>query len=581
MNLHRFRFLLPLFAFWGPFESPAADRSARPPITGVAHAALYVKDIEASRAFYKDLLGYQEPFSLPNAEGGIHLTFIKVNDRQYIELFPEREAGTDRLYHISIETDDAEAMRAYLASQGVTVPDSVTKGRIGNLNFNVFDPDGHQVEIVQYMPDGWSLRDQGKFMSDARISTRLKHVGIIVTNLDASLKFYQGVLGFQETWRASRDGKKLSWVNLRVAEGDDYVELMLYDELPPVERRGVPHHLCLEVPDMEPAAATARERAARIGYTRPIEARTGINRKRQLNLYDPDGTRVEFMEPRTVDEKAAEAFTGDGPRYVGLRRSNYGLRRKNADDLWWATQAKAFASRFPGSQPTILHILSGYRGDGTTRIGISKPEAYLGPTDNMTFQPGDLDHDRALTTYDEQGVKAILQFESSNADVGHCFDLAQVTFGHHPCVIGMAIDAEWYRTRESGNRAGVPITDEEGRRWMEQVLGFNPGWVLVLKHWDPRHMPPTYRHPNLWWLTDSQQFNSQEQWASDMRYWARSFKDSKLGSQYGYRSDQNWWSQLPSPPLDLGRALMKEDPNYQMLLWVDFTADQVQFEAKD
>ena len=33
------------------------------------------------------------------------------------------------------------------------MPDKVSKSRIGNLNFNVVDPDGHIVEIVQYQPD--------------------------------------------------------------------------------------------------------------------------------------------------------------------------------------------------------------------------------------------------------------------------------------------------------------------------------------------------------------------------------------------------------------------------------------------
>ena len=44
-------------------------------------------------------------------------------------------------------------MRVYLESPGVKVPDKVSQSRIGNLNFNVVDPDGHIVEIVQYQPD--------------------------------------------------------------------------------------------------------------------------------------------------------------------------------------------------------------------------------------------------------------------------------------------------------------------------------------------------------------------------------------------------------------------------------------------
>lgn len=278
-----------------------AQSPKRPKITGVAHMALFVKDVEQSHAFYKDLLGYGEPFLLNQPDGKLSLTFIKVNDRQYIELFPEKEAGGDRLNHISIETDDAEQMRLYLAAKGVKVPDKVGKGRIGNLNFNVKDPDGHTVEIVQYMPDGWSLRDKGKAMTDDRISQRMLHVGILVGSLDAAMQFYRDILGFEEIWRGSRTPEVLDWVNMRVPDGTDYVEFMLYSQLPAANARGVQHHIALEVPDMAKAQAHLEARPARRNYTRPVEVRTGINRKRQLNLFDPDGTRIELMEARTVD----------------------------------------------------------------------------------------------------------------------------------------------------------------------------------------------------------------------------------------------------------------------------------------
>ena len=73
------------------------------------------------------------------------------------------------------------------------------------------------------------------------------------------------------------------------------------------------HHLCLEVPDIDKAKATLDERAAKINYTKPIEIRTGVNRKRQLNVYDPDGTRVELMEPNTVDGKPTPPSTAPVP----------------------------------------------------------------------------------------------------------------------------------------------------------------------------------------------------------------------------------------------------------------------------
>lgn len=292
---------------------PAAQAAQRPLLIGVSHIALFVHDIEKSRAFYKDFLGFDEPFSLTNKDGSLHVTWIKLNDRQSIELFPEKEAGSDRLNHLALETSDAQAMRAYLASQGVKVPDKIGKGRIGNFNFNITDPDGHTVEIVEYAPDGWTAREKGKFTPDTRIATHMTHVGVLVGDLGPALKFYRDLLGGKETWRGGSNPRQLSWVNVKLPESDDYVEFMLYSQLPPPDKRGKQHHLCLVVPDVEKTRSLLQQRAAGISYARPLEIATGINRKRQLNLWDPDGTRVELMEPRTVDGLPAPSSTAPPP----------------------------------------------------------------------------------------------------------------------------------------------------------------------------------------------------------------------------------------------------------------------------
>jgi lactoylglutathione lyase len=285
----------------------------RPRILGVAHIALFVHDIEKSRQYYRDLLGYEEVFLLNMADGKLSLTFVKINDRQYIELFPEKEADTDRLNHISIEVDDAEAMRAYLGSKGIQVPEKVGKGRIGNSSFNVKDPDGHTLEIVQYEPGGWTIRDKGKALNGPRLSKRMMHLGILVGKLEPAMQFYRDILGFQEIWRGGRTEARLDWVNMKVPDGDDYIEFMLYDVLPGATKRGSQHHICLEVPDIQQTLSDLEKRPARQNYSRPLEIRTGINRRRQLNVYDPDGTRTEFMEPHTVDGQPAPSSKAPPP----------------------------------------------------------------------------------------------------------------------------------------------------------------------------------------------------------------------------------------------------------------------------
>jgi catechol 2,3-dioxygenase-like lactoylglutathione lyase family enzyme len=291
-----------------------AQEVKRPKVLGVAHMALYVSDLGKARQFYKEFLGFGEPYVLNGTNGQERIAFIKINEDQYLELFAESPKQDGQMNHISLQTDDAKMMRDYLASKGIPAPEKVGKGQIKNSNFNIKDPDGHTIEIVQYEPDSWTRRERGKFLPDTRISNHIMHVGFLVADLDASKKFYGDVLGLREFWRGSSSGKELSWVNMRVPDGDDYLEFMLYSKAPDSKQIGVRNHVCLETPDIEKAVKILESRPARKAYTRTIEIRTGTNRKRQANLYDPDGTRIELMEPNTVDGKPAPSSTAPVPK---------------------------------------------------------------------------------------------------------------------------------------------------------------------------------------------------------------------------------------------------------------------------
>ncbi len=190
--------MTPAFAalLLGSLPLLAADEPVRPHILGLSHIALYAHDLNRTRAFYRDFLGFAEPYSLTNQNGTIAIVWIKINDHQSIELYPEQTAGSDRLYHLALETDDAAGMRNYLATRGVKVPDQVGTGRIGNLNYFITDPDGHTVEMVQYAPAGWTLQNAGKFLPDTRIATNMPHLGILVGDLPAAKKLLRGHSGF-------------------------------------------------------------------------------------------------------------------------------------------------------------------------------------------------------------------------------------------------------------------------------------------------------------------------------------------------------------------------------------------------
>ena len=272
---------------------------ARPHILGIAHVGLRVSSVAAARAFYEDFLG---------------LRGLRVNVRQHVELIPELAPEQDRLDHIALETDDADGLRRHLAARGVDVPERLTRDD-GGRRFTVHDPDGHAVEFVQPPPAGRGKPERTELASGAPVSDHILHLGIIVGDVPASMKFYGEVLGFSETWRGSRSGTELSWINMKVPDGGEYLEFMLYGERPAPDARGTQHHICLEVPDLAKAQALLEARPHRASYPRPLEPRVGTNRKRQLNLYDPDGTRVELMEPRTVDGPPAPSSTAPPPRH--------------------------------------------------------------------------------------------------------------------------------------------------------------------------------------------------------------------------------------------------------------------------
>jgi lactoylglutathione lyase len=296
---------------------PSATAQAavrRPKILGIAHMAFYASNLPKALVYYKQFLGFAEPYDLKSDDGTVRVAFIKINDYQHLELLAEPRRNDGMLSHIAFYTNDAEQLRRYLISRGIQAPARVDRGKTGDKSFTVKDPDGHTVEFVQYQPDGWAMRGKGREMPDTRVSDHIMHIGFTVGELAKSKAFYGDILGFSEFWRGSSEGVTLSWVDLRVPDGKDYVELMLYKELPPQDSRGGANHISLMTHDINTAVATLRSRAASVNYTRNIEIHVGHNRQRQSNFFDPDGTRAELMEPFTIDGKPTPPSTAPPPR---------------------------------------------------------------------------------------------------------------------------------------------------------------------------------------------------------------------------------------------------------------------------
>lgn len=263
----------------------SVSAQSRPPLTGVSHLAVKVSDLAAARGFYRDFLGLQE---VPQPGGRY---YFKVNSNQFIEVLPGLNPAEDRLDHIALGTSDPAKLKAYLRGKGI----SILKDKFPGGGFGVLDPDDHRVEFVALKPPAIDI--QGK-----PVSARIMHLGIIVGDAEKAMSFYSRILGFSEFWRgAAVSSQTVSWINVKLPESPDYVEYMLYSALPAPTQRGSQHHACLEVEDIEAVKAHLEALPYYKTYGKKLEIRTGINRRRQLNLFDPDGTRIELMEPRTVD----------------------------------------------------------------------------------------------------------------------------------------------------------------------------------------------------------------------------------------------------------------------------------------
>lgn len=296
--------LLVASLFSGILIQPSTLRAAdapkaitRPPIVGVAHIALNTNDMAAARHFYTGVLGLQEPFSQNSADGSLQWTYFKVNDHQYVEIFPTlKDPNQLRLNHICFETTNAEQLRAYLASQGVTVPDKIDTGLDGNLRFAIHDPENHEIEFMQYMPGSLHSKNFGKFLPDSRVSNHMIHVGFVVKDRAAEDHLFKDILGFKLFWYGGMTDTRADWIDMRVPDGTDWLEYMMNLKDESLHTLGVMNHFALGVPSTQAGYETVTSR----GYSGD-KPKIGRDGKWQLNLYDPNLTRVELMEPKPVE----------------------------------------------------------------------------------------------------------------------------------------------------------------------------------------------------------------------------------------------------------------------------------------
>ena len=271
----------------------------RPPITGFSHVTFYTTSPDEARHFYLELLGLE----LADQPGNYLVGHQRV--AALAETPPEPPSF---LAHIAFATSDVEGMRRYLQSRGVVVPKTVATEPGGARWFEVKDPEGNRIRFEQTSAPH---KPQPR-----AISTQIIHAGFLVHDRAAEDKFYREILGFKPYWFGGMNEGHIDWVALQVPEGRQWIEYMLVDkgsEVTP-SRLGVLNHFSLGVGDMNVAESLLQKR----GWTPTTGSRKqmGKDGKWQLNVYDPNGTRVELMEFTPKEKPCCSEFTAPHPQEV-------------------------------------------------------------------------------------------------------------------------------------------------------------------------------------------------------------------------------------------------------------------------
>ena len=184
---------------------PHAQSTSTPKLAGIAHVALRVHDLAASRAFYQSL-GFLEAFDL-RRDNIPYESFIKINDRQFIELYPATEKDPQiGFLHLCFESDDLRDLHDDYTSVGLT-PTDVRKAGAGNLLFTMPGPDQplgvngkavpQNIEYTQYEPGSLHTNDMGRHLGADRISDRLLGVWLAVNDPAAANEFYTNSMAFK------------------------------------------------------------------------------------------------------------------------------------------------------------------------------------------------------------------------------------------------------------------------------------------------------------------------------------------------------------------------------------------------
>jgi len=300
-NLMKLLAVVLMLAMFQPRAASQSRTVERPKILGIDHVSFFTTAPDSVKRLYGGLLGLTS--ASPIEPGGLQRYVIGQQWVGYGSV-PDPKAN-NRMDHVAFRTDDIVVLRQYLIAKG-TKPPEIEQRPDGSRSFMTADPEGHHIEFVER-----SLADTPA-MSSSVISRHMIHVGFLVRSREAEDRFYRDILGFRLYWHGSMKPGETDWVAMQVPDGTDWLEYMLNQpEKMDLQLMGVMNHISFGVADMKKAETAMESHGWKPhGNEQAVIGRDG---KWQLNVFDPDLSRVELMEFKPVQKPCCFDFTGPHP----------------------------------------------------------------------------------------------------------------------------------------------------------------------------------------------------------------------------------------------------------------------------
>ncbi len=292
--------------------SSAQDKPKRPRIFGIAYVRILVTNLEKAKDFYSLSLQSIPPSSDPGApcdwceRAPVPLGMAKKRLGP-IELETiQGQAPSSLLSEVAFNTDDVKKLRDFLLKNHLAAEKLTKCGE--EPCFATGDPEQHRLIFVQ-QSNNPSIEIPGAYSAESGRSPII-HAGFVVRDRAAEDHFYKDTLGFRPYWHGGMKDDKDDWVAMQVPDGADWFEYML-NISPTADHHtlGVMNHIALGVEDIH----ETEKRLIANGWKPGEKPKLGRDGKWQLNLYDPDDTRIEFMEFTPKEKPCCSEFTGPHP----------------------------------------------------------------------------------------------------------------------------------------------------------------------------------------------------------------------------------------------------------------------------